>query len=147
MIVISFGLCLPFFFIVNTLAGLRDDFGEVVGALLQTQAMVTIALASLAPYTAVWYCSTTRYEPALLFNAGIFTIATIAGQSILRRRYRRLIAANARHRVMLRLWIILYAFVGIQMGWVLRPFVGDPRYPRDSFAAALSPTRTTWWHD
>jgi len=27
---------------------------------------------------------------------------------------------------MRRLWVFLYAFVGIQMGWVLRPFIGDP---------------------
>jgi hypothetical protein len=30
---------------------------------------------------------------------------------------------------MLRLWLIIYMFVGIQMGWVLRPFVGSPISP------------------
>jgi hypothetical protein len=25
-----------------------------------------------------------------------------------------------------RVWIILYALVGMQMGWVLRPFIGSP---------------------
>ena len=129
LIVLSFALCLPFFFILNTLIGLRDDFGDAVAALMRTQAVVTIALVALAPYTAVWYASTTKYEPALLFNACIFAIASFAGQSILRRMYRPWIDRNTRHRIMLRLWIVLYAFVGIQMGWVLRPFVGDPRYP------------------
>lgn len=129
LIVLSFALCLPCFFILNTLLGLRDDFGDSVSALMKTQAVVTIALAALAPYTAVWYCSTTKYEPALLFNAGVFAVASFAGQSILRRLYRPLIQRNARHRLTLRLWIVLYAFVGIQMGWILRPFVGDPRAP------------------
>ena len=23
----------------------------------------------------------------------------------------------------------MYAFIGIQMGWVLRPFIGDPELP------------------
>ena len=27
---------------------------------------------------------------------------------------------------MLWLWMLLYAFVGIQMGWMLRPFIGSP---------------------
>ena len=27
----------------------------------------------------------------------------------------------------------LYAFVGIQMGWVLRPFIGDPTGPVEFF--------------
>jgi hypothetical protein len=31
--------------------------------------------------------------------------------------------------VLLRGWLVIYAFVGIQMGWVLRPFVGVPGRP------------------
>ena len=34
---------------------------------------------------------------------------------------------------MLRLWVGVYAFVGIQMGWVLRPFVGDVNAPTTFF--------------
>ena len=26
-------------------------------------------------------------------------------------------------------WVIVFAFVGAQMGWILRPFIGDPRLP------------------
>jgi hypothetical protein len=28
-----------------------------------------------------------------------------------------------------RVWILIYAVVGAQMGWVLRPFISDPRAP------------------
>jgi len=31
-----------------------------------------------------------------------------------------------RRRNVIRLWIVLYAFVGSQMAWTLRPFVGAP---------------------
>ena len=34
---------------------------------------------------------------------------------------------------MLRTWIFVYVFVGIQMGWVLRPFIGNPRAPVQFF--------------
>ncbi len=34
---------------------------------------------------------------------------------------------------MLRIWLVIYVFVGIQMGWVLRPFIGDPRMPVQFF--------------
>jgi hypothetical protein len=34
---------------------------------------------------------------------------------------------------MLRIWIIIYVFVRIQMGWVLRPFIGNPRAPVQFF--------------
>jgi hypothetical protein len=26
-------------------------------------------------------------------------------------------------------WVALYVFVGIQMGWILRPFIGSPELP------------------
>lgn len=61
--------------------------------------------------------------------APLFGIATFGGQVLLRRYYRALLERDVRHRVLLRFWGILYAFVGIQMGWVLRPFIGDPYKP------------------
>src|SRR5262249_24195787 len=32
-------------------------------------------------------------------------------------------------KVVFRCWVILFGLVGAQMGWVLRPFVGDPGRP------------------
>jgi len=122
-------LALPSFFVLYTLSGLRDDFGEAIKAVLGTQAAVGVILASLAPLTVVWYLGTGSYNEAVLFNAIIFGLASFAGQRVLMRRYAPLIARHPRHRTMVRLWIGLYAFVGIQMGWVLRPFVGQPGVP------------------
>jgi hypothetical protein len=34
---------------------------------------------------------------------------------------------------MLRAWLVVYAFVGIQMAWVLRPFIGNPDQPTRFF--------------
>ncbi len=32
-------------------------------------------------------------------------------------------------RTIFRIWMIVFALVGVQMGWVLRPFVGNPNLP------------------
>jgi hypothetical protein len=32
-------------------------------------------------------------------------------------------------RMVFRLWLVLFAIVGAQMGWVLRPFIGNPALP------------------
>jgi hypothetical protein len=129
LLLATFGLSLPSFFVLNTLVGLRPDFHQVLRALIATQAALTVILASLAPFTALWYLSIPDYPDAILFNAAMFTIASCGAQTLLRRSYRPLIARNPRHRPMLRAWLALYAFVGIQMGWVLRPFIGNPRLP------------------
>ena len=126
-------ICLPSFFVCNTLFGLRSDFSEAVRALAATQAGLAIILASLAPLTGVWYATSSDYGGAVLFNAMIFAVASFGAQGLLRGFYRPLIARNARHVPLLWIWMGIYAFVGIQMGWVLRPFIGDPNAPVQFF--------------
>lgn len=124
LLLATFLLALPSYFVLNTLLGLRGDFAHVVRVLITAQATLTVCLASLAPLTAFWYVSCGEYQPAVLFNCLMFAIASLAAQWSLRRGYARLIRKNPRHRALLRIWLVLYALVGIQMGWLLRPFIG-----------------------
>jgi hypothetical protein len=133
MLMVTFGLSLPSFYVLNLLLGLGDDFAETQRALLATQAVLSIVLASLSPFTVLWYASFTDHDSATLFNAAMFGIATVSAQWRLRRYYKPLIARNARHLWMLRLWLLIYTFVAIQMGWVLRPFLGHPNLPVSFF--------------
>jgi hypothetical protein len=52
---------------------------------------------------------------------------------VLRRSYGPLIRAKSKHRWILVTWLVIYVFVGIQMGWVLRPFIGNPNAPVQFF--------------
>jgi hypothetical protein len=131
----TLALCLPAFFVVNTLLGLRADFGRVLRALLAAQATLAIVLCSLAPLTATFYLSTTRYAWVLLWNGLLFALASLAGQVVLRVAYRPLVRRDPRHRLMLRVWLGLYVLVAIQLAWVLRPFVGSPDAPVELFRA------------
>jgi hypothetical protein len=133
LMITTFLLSLPSFFVLNTLFGLRDDFARVVRALISTQAGLTVILSALAPFTAFWYVSGSNYEPAILFNGMMFAVASFSAQWMLRREYIPLIESNPKHRWMLRTWIVIYVFVGIQMGWVLRPFIGNPKAPVQFF--------------
>ncbi len=133
LLLATFALSLPSLFVVSSLLGLRKDFPEAVRALVATQAGVAVILASFSPFTLLWYASFADYSAAVAFNGLMFGIASVAAQWILRGYYQPLVARNVRHRWMLRSWFVVYAFVGIQMGWVLRPFVGDPGSPVQFF--------------
>ncbi len=126
LLAVSFGLTLPAFAVVSTLAGLRDDLGRSVRATAAAQAGMAVVLASVAPFTALWYASDRDYGSAILFNGGLFAVAVAAAGVVLRRAYRDLIATDPRHRFMLAAWLVGYAFIAVQMAWVLRPFVGGP---------------------
>ncbi|MFT3787689.1 MAG: hypothetical protein QM770_16225 [Tepidisphaeraceae bacterium] len=129
LLMATFAFALPSFYVVNLLLGLGADFRRALSALLLTQAALTLVLLALAPLVLVWYASVERYEAAILFNAAMFGIASISAQVVLRRLYRPLVAIHPRHRLMRRAWLVMYAFVGVQCGWVLRPFVGQPGSP------------------
>jgi hypothetical protein len=133
LLVATLALSLPSFFVLNTLVGVRADFAEAVRAVVTSQAGLAILLVALAPLTMFWYASSADYRAAILFNAGMFAVASFGAQVMLRRSYRPLVARDRRHRAMLRAWIVIYAFVGIQLGWSLRPFVGDPDQPARFF--------------
>lgn len=126
LLLTTFGLSLPSFYVLNMLLGLSDDFRAALRALVATQAGLTAVLASLAPYTLLWYASFDNYRSAVLMNTAMFAVASLAGQALLRQYYRPLIQRNGKHRLLLWSWIFVYALVGIQMGWILRPFVGSP---------------------
>jgi hypothetical protein len=127
LLLATFAIALPSFVVLNTLLGLRDDLRQALRAIAASQAGLTVVLVSLAPLTLFWYACGPSYRAATLFNAAMFTVAGFAGQYLLRENYRPLAAKNSRHTFMRRLWLAAYAFVGIQMGWVLRPFIGDPK--------------------
>ena len=133
LLLATFAISLPSFFVLNTLLGVREDFAAAFRALVATQAGLTIILASFAPFTAVWYASSADYDAAILFNGMMFGLASITAQLLLRRFYGPLLARNPRHRALLRTWLVIYAFVGIQMAWLLRPFVGAPGSPVQFF--------------
>jgi hypothetical protein len=119
-------LCLPGFFVLSTVLGLRDAFGRSLRAILTSQGVMAVVLLSLAPITRLMYWSGVSHTQAILTNAAMFSLATAAAQIVLWRLYRPLIAMDRRHLAMLWTWVLLYAFVGMQMGWMLRPFIGTP---------------------
>ncbi|NQT52090.1 hypothetical protein HQ576_08565, partial [bacterium] len=77
----------------------------------------------------LFYLSSGDYSLAVTCNGVMFATASLSAQVVVRRYYRPLIRREPRHRLMLHVWFFFYIFVGIQMGWVLRPFIGDPNSP------------------
>ena len=133
LLVVTLLLSLPGYCVLNTLSGLRHDLSRALAAVLTAHAGAAVVLGGLAPYPLFWYVSGTSYHGATLFNGLMFAIASFAGQHLLRRMYAPLIALDPRHRRLLRVWLVLYCFTGIQLAWVLRPFLGDPRAPVQFF--------------
>jgi hypothetical protein len=126
LLLVTTALCLPSFFAVNAVLGLRDSFAAARRAVLTSQVAFALGLCSTAPLLAFLYVCGCDYESAKLASGGCFACATVAGQAALTRAYRPLVAAEPRHRIARRAWTVLYVFVAVQLAWNLRPFIGSP---------------------
>lgn len=124
-------LAVPGFYVINALRGVGADFSKVFSLLIDYQMIVVLVLVSLSPATALLTLCTadSGYVLIQLWNTTVFLMAALLAQWKFSRNYRQLIARDPRHRMLLRVWTVLYAFVGIQMGWTLRPFIGSPGSP------------------
>lgn len=129
LILCATALCLPAFFVINTVLGLRRDFALAARCILCGQAALTAALASLGPFVRFLYFCGLSHRWAVLSNAFVFALCTLVAHTITLRRYRPLLAISRAHRFTLWFWVVSYAFVGTQLGWMLRPFIGTPGKP------------------
>lgn len=141
-------LCLPNFYVMNAILGLHEDFPAAARGILAAQGTFALTLVGMAPVTAFFYCGGMRYPVALVWNGVVFLLALAAAQVTLARHYRPLITRDRRHRITLGAWFALYGFVAIKVGWVLRPFIGDPAQPVEFLRAGKwqdNPYVTLFW--
>jgi len=130
-------VCAPTLYFFNLNFGSNQSLRQNVALMLTTITVTSVLLLSFAPVVTFFLLTTSQYQFFKLLNVGVFTISGIVGVTFL--SYGMQIVsygggerAGAR-RTVIWLWIILYAFVGSQMAWTLRPFVGAPGLPFELF--------------
>jgi hypothetical protein len=65
----------------------------------------------------------------LVTHISVLAIAGVAGYSALLSGLRKLVRPQCSIALLFFAWVATTAFVGCQMAWILRPFVGSPFYP------------------
>ena len=120
-------ICLPALYVVSSLLGSSLSLRQLAGILMASFLVTTMLLAGFAPITAFFMLSARHYAFIKLLNVVFFTIATGTGVGVIASAVKTMGSQEqAAHRTLLRFWFVIYAFVGTQMAWILRPFVGDP---------------------
>lgn len=133
LVLVTTALCIPAFFTLHVCLGVRREFPIALRAVLGGQAMFAVVLASLSPLIPVWYSAIENKGAAVLGAGALFGVAAVCSMIAVRRVYRHELPPRGVHRVLLLGWFALYALVGIQMGWMLRPFIGSPGLPAALF--------------
>jgi hypothetical protein len=126
----TLAICAPSMYILSLLIGARLSFMQALTVALTTIAVTSLILAGWAPVMFVFaWTLVPREYPHYLFLlllalASVGVGAVISVWHLARGFSEMGIAANIRWRVIV-VWLLLYQFVGSQMTWLLRPFVGS----------------------
>lgn len=110
------------------LLGLQASFTQVTALLLASTAVTVTALASMATVAFFFSLTTQSYHFIKLLHVAFFAYGGLVGMAMLTRGFRELAGDSLGRwrRPTFALWLVLYGFVGTQLAWVLRPFVGSP---------------------
>lgn len=123
-------ICTPSLHILNLLFGSKKNIGQTLAMILTAITTSAILLVSLMPVTFFFFLSTSDYLFFKLLNVIFFVFAGTLGIAFLLRGmylFETWDNTEGKHmrRLILHGWIVLYAFVGSQMAWTLRPFIGE----------------------
>ncbi len=123
-------VCSPTLYFFNLIFGSNQSLVQNFTLILMAITVTAVLLLSFAPILLFFLLTTSHYQFFKLLNVGIFTIAGIVGVMFLSQGMRTASAAGKEgavaRRNVVRLWVLIYAFVGSQMAWTLRPFIGAP---------------------
>ncbi|XXF78031.1 hypothetical protein P2318_34040 [Myxococcaceae bacterium GXIMD 01537] len=122
----SLAVCLPALHVYGRLLGARVTALQAVCEALVALATTGLTLLGLCP---VWlaFCNAVNHPPTGYFHVMLGSIAFL-GVAALRGVWVLVQGLRAQGRTVLHLaaWTAVYAMVGVQMAWVVRPFVGTP---------------------
>ena len=133
----TLAICFPGFFVIQVLVGSRLRLAQVLTLVLGALSLSAILLAAVVPITAFFLLTGANYYFLTLLHVLIVLGAGLVGMAVL---HEGLAFACEKRGVypkkamtIMKVWAVLFAFVGIQMAWNLQPFVGDRGRPFQLF--------------
>ncbi len=123
-------ICFPTLFIFSSFFGSKRTLLQTLILIQAGTSMMGIVLTGLAPVTIFFMVTTDHYQFFKIMNVVFFAVAGITGIVF----FNRFLASSeaggdsqsSSRRYFSRFWFLLYAFVGTQLAWTLRPFFGNP---------------------
>ncbi len=127
---LSVAVCFPVLFIILVLMGARLSFSQTLALILLALTLNSILLTSCAPIVLFFVFTGSNYHFIKLLHVVIFTFSGFWAMLALWQGLRAMCEKSDLYPKqsirILQVWVLVFGFVGTQMAWTLRPFVGSP---------------------
>ena len=135
--IITVIICFPTLYFFNVMFGSKRSFEQYLALLMTAVALIGVLLLGFAPISLFFLISTYDYQFFKLLNVAIFSLTGFLAVNFLYQGMQLLSKEDPEGKEIrdkiLKFWLILYAFVGCQLAWTLRPFFGAPGAPFELF--------------
>ena len=133
----TLGLTLPFGWLLARIRGLSMGFTQALSLTTRPLAIASVVLASLAPIALLFTWSAglpseaarTTHNVLYLSHTTLVGTAALVGTRALWVGLARYERSVERRRHVYFVWLLIYAFVGGEVAWAMRPFVGSVYVP------------------
>ncbi|NEO40077.1 MAG: actin-binding WH2 domain-containing protein [Moorea sp. SIOASIH] len=126
-------ICLPTLYFYQISSGSKRSFGQYLALLLAATSVISVMLFGFAPITFFFRLTINDYHFFMFLNIVIFAITGLIGVKVFYQCMGFITEQEAEEKKyptrILKPWLVLYGFVGSQLGWTLRPFFGTPGEP------------------
>jgi hypothetical protein len=109
--------------------GGRLRFSQTAALFMSAMSVSAYMLAACAPILLFFMLCTDSYPFIKLLNVAIFGISGLHGIRFFLRGLHHLKVFEGAAGGAVRAWILVWALVGAQMAWILRPFIGAVDMP------------------
>ena len=121
-------ICFPSFYIVQLVLGSRVKIKQLAVMLLSGFLMTTTVMLAFAPIVLFFQLSADNYNFLQFIHVGVMVFSGFFGMRAVLDALRNCFEESGIYPKIglsiFRIWVIIFAFVGIQLAWNLRPFLG-----------------------
>ncbi len=126
-------ICFPAFFIIQFILGSKLRLGQMIAIILSGFVLTASIMIAFAPIVVFFLLTGSNYYFLQLLHISIFILSGIFGMKIIVDALKYSCEKEGIYPKMgvniFRFWVVILAFVGIQLAWNLRPFLGDEGQP------------------
>ena len=135
---LTMAICFPAMHVMSLLLGGKHSLTQLISLFLLALNGTAVIMLGFAPITLFFLVTSGNYGFYVLLNTVIVAVSAVFGMRLLSRGMEHLVSPEETTAIMarkqlFRAWLILYAFVGCQLCWTMRPFVGSPDQPAVMF--------------
>jgi len=142
LFLLTLAICLPALYLFNLAFGSRLRAAQTLAIVLSAIATTGVLTLGFAPISVFFLLSAPGYGFFKLLNVVVLALTGLAGLRVLVSGVAKVetemaaqssVSQPASNPTLLRAWLVVYAFVGTQLAWTLRPFFGAPELPFELF--------------